>query len=621
MIHLAEVMPDSAALSKLADTLSSVAQKVADANAVPLLSDTIHSIAESAEQSRMLVMGAAVVGLGKSPNLSPATLHLLFNQTLRAIVHIGKPEGRAVLGPGLREMALRLGDDDARAASPQLLSVMRNTQDVPTLLSCWQALAAVSDRQDEDGRHAAMAELVAVFRVVRNPQLLAPMGQMLAKYTKLLPQAELRETLARQVEVMNQVSNAEHGVYSETSVYLISAIAVGLGKLAETDPLIADRAYRRMNDVMAADLSPTSCAFLSDGIIVLAGALDPKDARKEFDRSLGEIRRSPTAFKDLILGNALTALGRRLTVVDARLLAPLLLADLEQMDREGRMRGDSAYDTSLWTLSQGLSAVAIKIGNTDPQEAVRVLLSAFRETRNTTVLGSLSASLKEITGQLSQAELRRLCKELLDQMGVAENQSEYFANEPELEALTARLNQSESQRAFEILLRWRERMGPTFFLSFGGHLAQVSARAGDNYARAVFGELMTISPTITTDTERRSWVDQLMVVEQGMDGQTSKEFCQELELLHRMPSAPCSILAPLIDDQNVPQILEVLKWPTCSPAGRDLLIERIGKREGQTFGQYYAGTFKANVWGLVAWARRRGLDVDSPPKGPAAKFE
>ena len=495
---------------------------------------------------------------------------------------------------------------------------MRHTRDSSTLLSCWEALAAVSDRQDEGGRRAAMSELVAVFRMVKNPQLLAPMGQMLAKYGKLIPKAELQETLARQVEALNQVSSAEHGLYSETSVYLISAIAVGLGKLAEADPSIAHRAYSRMNDVAATDLSPTSLAFLSDGIMALAGALDSKDARSEFERAVAEIRRNPTAFRDLILGNALTALGRRLNVADARELAPLLLVDLEQMDREGRMRGDSEYSTPLWTLSQGISALAKKIGDTDPQEAVRVLLSAFRETRNEVALLGLSSSLKEIAGELSQAELRHLCEELLDQMGVAENESDCFASKPELEALTSRFNQSEARRAFEILFRWRERIKPTFVFWFGGDLAQVSVRAGDIYARAVFSQLMTNSSTITTDTERRNWVDQLTVVEQGMGGQTSKEFYQELELLRSLPSAPCQILAPLIDDQNVPQILEVLKWPTCSPAGRDVLVERVGKREGQTFGQYNAGTFKGDVWSLVNWARRRGLDVDSPPKNPAA---
>ena len=614
MIHLTESMTDSAAPSKLGAAISSTAQKVADENAVPLLSEIIHSIAESADFTRMQVIGAAVSGLAQSPSLSSTTLRTMFTQTLRAIVEIGKPEGRAVLGPGLRELAIRLDDDNARAASTQLLSVMHHTQDSTTLVSCWEALAAVSDRQDEGGRRAAMAELVAVFRIVQNPQLLAPMGQMLAKYGKLIPKDELRETLARQAEVMNQVSSAEHGSYSETSVYLISAMAVGLGKLAEVNPSVARRAYSRMNDIAATDVDPTSLAFLSDGIMSLAGSLDPKYARSEFERAVAEIRRNPTAFKNLILGHALTALGGRLTVVDARELAPLLLADLDQMDREGRMRGDSEYSTPLWTLSQGLSAVAKKIGSADPQEAIRVLLSAFRETRNEVALLGLSACLKEIAGQLSQAELRLLCEELLDQMGAAENESDCLAVKPQLEGLMTRFNESEARRAFEILLHWRERIKPTVVLWFGAELAQISVRAGDTYARAVFGQLMTNSSRITTDTERRNWVDQLTIAEQGMGGQTSKEFHQELELLSRLPSAPCQILAPLIDDQNVPQILEVLKWPTCNPAGRDVLIERVGKREGQTFGQNYAGTFKGDVWSLVSWARRRGLDVDSPPE-------
>ena len=65
--------------------------------------------------------------------------------------------------------------------------------------------------------------------------------------------------------------------------------------------------------------------------------------------------------------------------------------------------------------------------------------------------------------------------------------------------------------------------------------------------------------------------------------------------------------------------IDLLKWPTCSSADRDQIIERIGELNGETFGtKDQEGKFHSDLWKFVEWAERQGYDVASAPASPFA---
>jgi hypothetical protein len=56
------------------------------------------------------------------------------------------------------------------------------------------------------------------------------------------------------------------------------------------------------------------------------------------------------------------------------------------------------------------------------------------------------------------------------------------------------------------------------------------------------------------------------------------------------------------------QLINLLKWPASIGDLRSALLDRLEKQTSQTF--------DGNIWKMVEWAQKQGLDVKSPPKRP-----
>ncbi len=64
-------------------------------------------------------------------------------------------------------------------------------------------------------------------------------------------------------------------------------------------------------------------------------------------------------------------------------------------------------------------------------------------------------------------------------------------------------------------------------------------------------------------------------------------------------------------------LVEVLKWPTCSQGARKMLVARMGEIDHEDLGRHFPdGDFDLDPWKLNAWARKWGLDAESPPVFP-----
>ena len=83
---------------------------------------------------------------------------------------------------------------------------------------------------------------------------------------------------------------------------------------------------------------------------------------------------------------------------------------------------------------------------------------------------------------------------------------------------------------------------------------------------------------------------------------------------------PCSALAGLARDDELPLIVDMLKWPTCSLGDRNVLMEHVAQLQGvdpTLFGQYVEvggeRRFRADLWKFVDWA-----ETQATPMGAAS---
>ncbi len=86
---------------------------------------------------------------------------------------------------------------------------------------------------------------------------------------------------------------------------------------------------------------------------------------------------------------------------------------------------------------------------------------------------------------------------------------------------------------------------------------------------------------------------------------------------NRLSAVPnCAEVVPLVLDPREPRVIDLLKWPTCSSASRNILVSRLDHLVSDaTFGtKGPMDEYHADIWGkFLPWARKQGLDVDSPP--------
>jgi hypothetical protein len=89
---------------------------------------------------------------------------------------------------------------------------------------------------------------------------------------------------------------------------------------------------------------------------------------------------------------------------------------------------------------------------------------------------------------------------------------------------------------------------------------------------------------------------------------------------NRFMSVPnCEEAAPLIRNPKAPYVIDLLKWPTCSPESRIQIIRRLDDLLPDSSFQIKgtASYYRADIWGkFVPWAKMQSLDLDSPPKLP-----
>ncbi len=73
-------------------------------------------------------------------------------------------------------------------------------------------------------------------------------------------------------------------------------------------------------------------------------------------------------------------------------------------------------------------------------------------------------------------------------------------------------------------------------------------------------------------------------------------------------TSQCGLIGPLVREEDKEEVVDLLKWPTCSVKDRASLVDqlkRVYNGEGEEF---------RDIWSFVKWAKAKGLDPETPPK-------
>jgi len=124
--------------------------------------------------------------------------------------------------------------------------------------------------------------------------------------------------------------------------------------------------------------------------------------------------------------------------------------------------------------------------------------------------------------------------------------------------------------------------------------------------------------------ENPSSMDHALLLLSSLDDRVSPEMFgltlpQWMAYARPLSEPSCASVIPLIRDPKDYQVVDLLKWPTCSSESRDVLISRLDDLvQDATFGFKDAnGEYHADIWGkFVPWAKSQGLDLESPPQLP-----
>jgi hypothetical protein len=206
--------------------------------------------------------------------------------------------------------------------------------------------------------------------------------------------------------------------------------------------------------------------------------------------------------------------------------------------------------------------------------AVETLMETIEKTSNPSQLRTLAGALKAVP--IAPTEAQRIFARLIAIMERSTDPGQLWALAEALKAVPGEPAPAEAQRAFTQLITIMKRSTDP---------GQLRALAGAS--KAVVGRLARAEA-------QRAFAQLITIMERDAD----------LELLEALVGALKAVPADV--DRKI--LIDLLKWPTSVGVLRATLLEMVERGTIEKFG--------GNLWTMVTWAQKNGLDVKSPPKRP-----
>jgi hypothetical protein len=277
---------------------------------------------------------------------------------------------------------------------------------------------------------------------------------------------------------------------------------------------------------------------------------------------------------------------------------------------------------ALPTLAWGLSAVAARMAPEDAARAADTLIQVEMKTTDRSVGPSLALALSALVARLEPAQAARAADTLIQAMTKTTDPNAWLWLAQGLSAVAVHLEPPQAARAADTLIRAMAKTDISYAMELAPALSAVAARMEpQEAARAcaqvsdTFTQAMAKMPNSNAlPSQPAQTLSRLLT---GVDPpQLSRRSAAVLAAVGCLagtghPVATPALLAPALEPLpcrlSTPELVELLKQPTCIGPARRVVLDQLQNRYGQKF---------ADQWAFVRFAQEQGLDLDftSPPK-------
>jgi serine/threonine protein kinase len=630
------------ARDSLAQGLSAVAARMEPREAAATLTQAMQFMSNQHDLQAVLALaqGLSAVVARMEPKEAAVVCARAADILMQAMAKTDRPDDWSALAGVLSAVAARMEPKEGVATF---------TKATAEPFASAKGLSAVAVRMEpEDAARAADFLTQAIMSKLYHDSALGPLAEGLsavARHMDPKPATRVADTLLQAMVKSNEPSltNPVHPVLAHG----LSAVA------ARMEPKEAATTLTR---AMISQNDPDTLDWLAQGLSTVAAHIGPQEAARAADVLTQAIAKSssPGAMERLVEG---------LAVVAAR-MGPQESA--READSLTQAMAKTTDPKSLRWLAQGLSAVSVRM---EPKEASRVcaraadlLTQARAQTNDPQNLHELAQGLSAVSARMEPKEAAIVCARAAHSLAKVMTETDDLRNLSALarglSAVAARMEAKEAgavcAHAADILMQAMARLAlpDPYKLNLAEGLSALSIRMEPKQAAAILTQAMakTVRPAlpplarglsavaVCMEPEDAAWaIDSLTQAmaknnalgdpgpwAQGLSALLARadrpelsgratavmaavgflnERCESLVL----PAILAPALEPLPCRFSTPELVELLKQPTCVGLARRAILDQLEHRYQRKF---------ADQWDFVHFAQEQnlGLDFTSPPK-------
>ena len=539
------------------------------------------------------------------------------------------------LAQGLSAVATRLEPKDATQMATSLVQVMKDPKAVAAEFYLSRTLTVLAGRMEpKDG-------LAFLNQTMKDPKLTTSLPSLAVGLITLAAQMEPKEGVAILNQAMKDPNNApalnylaqglatlaermdpKEGVVVLTEAMTDPKNANGLVSLAQSLATLAGRigpkdSAQAMSCLiqLVKDFKDSNASrLLAESLIALARRLEPKDAARSAAQLI-QIIKDPKALYDLsTLSKTLGELAARMEPSEGVAIFTQAVKDVSRIEIVAafaeslaalavrldnkqaaalckepawmltRALGKTIYPNQLIAVTQGLATLAAWMEPNDAAQAAATLIQALKDPRNEAAMMSLGQAIAAVAARLDPKQASTLCKiptmRLIQGMAKPTNTYPLFWWMQSLPPLAAQLDSEDAATPVAMILL---------------EMTETNYFNAQQFSRCL---AMFLSDTSAAQRQAHCVNVMVLVAQAG-----SNPFAAVVTLPAASEPLPCRF-----SDQ---QLVELLKMPTCSGAGRRVILDQLGNRHRRSF---------ADHWEFVRFAKEKnlGLDFLSPPRRPEA---
>jgi tRNA A-37 threonylcarbamoyl transferase component Bud32/tRNA 2-selenouridine synthase SelU len=515
----------------------------------------------------------------------------------QAMARANKHNALPPLARCLQALAPRLESQAAAQAAAALTQAMANTTDFIALESLAAGLSAVAGRLEPKEAARAAAALTQAMAKTTGPIPLETLAKgLLAVATRLEP----KQAAATLTQAMAKTNGSA----------ALRKLAEGLSAVVtRLEPKEAASAAATLTQAMAKTNDTSDLPVLAEGLSAVAPRLQPEEARRLCAQAAATLTQAMAKTND---SGPLFLLSKGLSAVATGLEPKQAAATLT------RAMARTTAPAALSGLAQGLSTVVTRL---EPHEASRLcaqaaatLTQAMAKTNDASALSGHAQGLSAVATRLEPEEARRLCAQaaatLTQAMAKTNDTTDLYWLADGLSAVTTGLEPKQAAAIVTQVMAKTTDPGTVLRLAEGLSAVadelepQEAAQAAATLTQAIVkttnpewqGLAAVLAPVNRSELSRRSAAVLAVVGPLAGTGQP---------LLAPAPLG--RVLKPLPCRLSTPELVELLKQPTCIGPARRVILDQLEHRYRRPF---------ADHWAFVRFAQEQnlGLDFTTPPK-------